>query len=165
MGYEIERKFLIEKVDGEYLLSLGAIKKEISQIYLKPSNEFPVRRIRRTAEGSNVKYFYTEKKASGSGFARIENECEISQNQYLELQKERDFALNKIDKTRYVLSKNGLDYEFDFFPFFPSNAILEIELNGEDSPYIIPSFVKIIKEVTLDYSFTNNSMARKIPIL
>ncbi|MBQ8178370.1 MAG: hypothetical protein IJ033_04170 [Clostridia bacterium] len=165
MAYEIERKFLIDRIDEEYLVSLGATKKEIAQSYLVPSPSFPVRRIRKTEENGATKYFYTEKRAVGKGFACEENECEISANQYLKLQKERDFALNEIVKTRYVLSQNGLDYEFDFFPFFPYYAILEIELQAEDSPYEIPNFVRVVKEVTFDYAYTNRSMAKEIPLI
>lgn len=165
MGREIERKFLIEKLDESVFLSLGATKKEITQSYLVPSNDYPTRRIRKTKIGGVERYFYTEKSAPYESFARVENEWQIDLNRYLELQKERDLSLNEIAKTRYVFAQNNLTYEVDVFPFFASFDILEIELEDVSQPVTIPSFIKVIKEVSLDKAFTNQSMAREIPSL
>ena len=94
---------------------------------------------------------------------REEIEKEIDGNSYLELQKERDFALNEIVKTRYVISRNGLEYEVDRFAFFDSFDLLEIELPSEDVEFILLEEFEVIKEVSTDYRFTNVALAKEIP--
>lgn len=163
MAYEIERKFLIKKLDVDLLLGLGARVKEIEQSYLIPSEDFPVRRIRRVLEGGKARYYFTLKRPSVGEFTREEIEQEISSNQYLKLQKERDLTLNEIVKTRYVICQNGLCYEIDRFPFFTNFDILEIELPSETTPIQILPEISIIKEVTLDFRFTNQALAKEIP--
>lgn len=162
MGLEIERKFLIAVPSEEELLSKGATLKSITQTYLLPREGFPVRRVRSSVVDGVATYTYTAKRPASGEFSRVEEEYEITENQYLELQKERDFELNEISKKRYVLVCENL-LEIDIFSFSKRYAVLEIELPTEDAPYNIPSFIKVIKEVTTDYSYTNYSMAKRIP--
>ncbi len=163
MAYEIERKFLVEKIDSELLNSLASKIKHIEQSYLTPSKEFPVRRARKVTMRGEERFFFTLKRDVEGTFVREEVENEISKNQYLELQKERDYALNQIIKTRYVIEENGLVFELDRFPFFPSFDVLEVELKSEAEQFEMPSYFKVIKEVTTDYRFTNVSLAKEIP--
>ncbi len=161
MALEIERKFLIKNVDENFLLSLGARLFDIEQIYLLPTLEFPVRRIRRRAENGVKEYFYTEKRPTVGAFSREEQEYKIDENMYLSLQKERDFTLNTINKKRYVLPYEKRILEIDVFPFFKEFFIMEIELKSEDEEFSIPSFFEIIEEVTLDFNYTNIALAKK----
>ncbi len=163
MGLEIERKYLISKVDEGFLLAQGATLIEIEQSYLLPSLDFPVRRIRKRVEGGVAKYFYTEKRQASGRFSREEIEYEISENQYLELQKERDLSLSTISKKRYVLSTDFHVLEIDLFPFFTEFDVLEIELSSEDVEVILPSFIEVIEDVTTNYAYTNYSLAKCIP--
>ncbi len=164
MALEIERKFLIKKLPDETLLDMGAKVKEIEQAFLVPDKDFPVRRIRMVEEDGCRRYFFTLKRPTKGEFTREEIEREIGLELYLELQKERDFALNIIFKKRYVIAKNALNYEIDRFPFFRNFDVMEIELPSEDTPYEVPKEIEIIKEVTKDFRFTNYSLAKKIPI-
>ncbi|MBO7155935.1 MAG: hypothetical protein J6V83_00860 [Clostridia bacterium] len=162
MGLEIERKFLIDLPDEQELIRRGAIIRSITQTYLLPNEDFPVRRVRASSVDGVATYTYTAKRPADGKFSREEIECEISHNQYLELQKERDLRLNQISKTRYVIKdKNVL--EVDVFSFSKKRALLEIELASEDSMYFIPSYLKVIKEVTTDYRYTNVNLAKGIP--
>lgn len=163
MAYEIERKFLVEKLDEKLLNLLASKVKHIEQSYLTPTKEFPVRRARKVIEKGEERFFFTLKRDVNGTFVREEVESEITANQYLELQKERDFALNQIVKTRYVIEENGLAFELDRFPFFPSFDVLEVELKWENEQFELPSYFKVIKEVTSDYRFTNVSLAKEIP--
>lgn len=163
MALEIERKFIVEKLQEDLLLALGATKKEIWQTYLLGTTESPVRRVRKVKKGNEISYFYTQKKEIKGTFVREEIECEISENRYLELQKERDIELNEIVKTRYVLKGEGHIFELDKFPFFEDFDVLEVELKNEDEEIIFPPCFKILKEITLDFRFTNVSLARSIP--
>lgn len=164
MAYEIERKFLVEKLDEKLLNSRASKVKHIEQSYLTPSEEFPVRRTRKVTTMGEEKYFFTLKRDVNGTFVREEIEDEITVNQYLELQKERDFALNQIVKTRYVIEENGLIFELDRFPFFPSFDVLEVELKWESEQFELPNYFNVIKEVTTDYRFTNVSLAKEIPV-
>lgn len=163
MAYEIERKFLVEKLSEEELLSRQSKVKEIEQCYLLPSEEFPVRRARKVTVGKHSKYFYTLKRDVKGTFVREEIEEEICENRYLEILKERDFTLNSIVKTRYVIEENGLQFELDRFPFFTRFDVLEVELSNENEQFEMPKYFKVIKEVTTDYRFTNVNLAREIP--
>ncbi len=163
MGLEIERKYLISKVDEDFLLAQGATLVEIEQSYLLPSLDFPVRRIRKRVEGGVAKYVYTEKRPASGRFSREEIEYEISENRYLELQKERDLSLSTISKKRYVLSTDFHVLEIDVFPFFTEFDVLEIELSSEDVEVILPSFIEVIEDVTTNYAYTNYSLAKCIP--
>jgi len=163
MALEIERKFLIKKLPEGLLERMSYAVKKITQSYLVSSLEYPVRRIRKTEEKGVVRYFYTLKRQLGDSFVREEIEKEIDENSYLELQKERDFALNEIVKTRYVISGNGLEYEVDRFAFFDSFDLLEIELPSEDTEFILLEEFEVIKEVSTDYRFTNVALAKEIP--
>ena len=40
---------------------------------------------------------------------------------------------------------------------------MEIELSSEDEEIKVPSFIKIIKEVTEDERYKNHSMAKEMP--
>lgn len=164
MALEIERKYIIKKTSEELLLSLGASVKKIEQSFLTPSNDFPVRRIRKVTEEGRESFYFTLKRPANGEFSREEIEREISIKEYLELQKERDFALNEIFKIRYVIPFNGLNYEIDKFPFFKEFDVLEIELPSEEFEFTIPPEIEIIKEVTKDFRFTNFALAKEIPI-
>ena len=78
-GYEIERKFLVGMPDIQKLdvrRKLG-----ILQTYLVNGENNSQRRVRRIAEGGEIKYFYTEKLFL-TGITRKEMEYEINQQEY-----------------------------------------------------------------------------------
>ena len=75
----------------------------------------------------------------------------------------RDPDLNVIKKTRWCIKEGELVLEIDVFPFWTDRAFLEIELENEEQEINIPSYVKIIKEVTKDKRYTNRALAKKIP--
>ena len=47
--------------------------------------------------------------------------------------------------------------------FAEKNAIMEIELASEDEKIEMPSFIKVIREVTDDKAYSNYSFAKKLP--
>ena len=165
MAYEIERKFLIKKLPVDTFIKMGAEVKEIEQSFLLSSEEFPVRRIRKVVKGEEVRYYFTLKRPAGGEFSREEIEQEITANQYLGLQKERDLSLRTIVKTRYVIRGEIYEYEIDRFPFFSDFDLMEIELPSEKAAYSIPKEIEVIKEVTTDFRFTNLALAKEIPTI
>ena len=144
MGYEIERKFL---VNGEF-------KKEayqhyrIKQGYLSTSGQNIVRI--RTLE---QKAFLTIKSSTVQGsFTHHEFEYEIpieDADQLLKL-----CESNVIDKTRFLVKSGNHVFEVD--EFYGSNAGLimaEIELRREDEEFEKPSWIGL--EVTGDNRYYN----------
>ena len=58
---------------------------------------------------------------------------------------------------------NNKYFEVDIYPFSTTTAICEIELCEENEQFEIPSFIKVIKEVTNDKRFSNYAFSKQIP--
>ena len=152
---EIERKFLI------YMPSLddlkGARKFDIAQTYLTDGT-----RIRRLEENGSVMYIKTFK-SKISEITRVEIENEISEEEYISSLALADTERKTVYKTRYALPFKEHILEVDIFPFWADRAFLEVELKSENQFFSLPSFLKIIKEVTEDSRYTNRALAKEIP--
>lgn len=159
-NFEIERKFLISKVDAFTLHEHtdGNIEEsQIEQIYLIASEG--ERRIRKKTKNGKTVYFYTEKLPI-TGLKRIENERQITEDEYLNFLSESDPALSPVRKTRYTFTYKGQFFELDVYEFSSTKAILEIELQSESTPVELPEFIQVIKEVTYDKAYKNHSLAK-----
>lgn len=160
MALEIERKFLIEKPDLEWIKNNTDCEVlEIVQTYLGRNQEGFGNRVREIKINGVKKYFHTAKK-SLSGITRIELEKEITKLEYekhLENKKDRI----SLEKTRYIVKLNNLKYEIDIYPFWNETAILEVELKNEKQRFEIPDFIKVIGEVTNNLDYSNQSLAKK----
>ena len=158
--YEIERKFLIEYPNLEKLIKMNNCQKvEIIQTYLNTNGQDEVR-IRQRGLGKSFTYTKTVKKRI-SDIKRIETESRISKDEYLSLLLDADITKRQIRKTRYCLMYKSLYFEIDIYPFWNDKAIMEIELRDKNQEIIIPSFIKIIKEVTNDVAYFNSNLASK----
>ena len=158
---ECERKFLIRIPDTEQLLSLGAKKSEIEQTYLLGEKGTTARvRCRVTADAT--KYYHTVKKRLTLRSA-VEEEREITKEEYTALLKTKDPMRVPIRKTRYVLPYEEHLLEIDIYPFWKAQAVLEIELQSEDEHFTLPSFIEVIREVTDDFAYKNASLSKEIP--
>ncbi len=159
---EIERKFLIEYPNLKKLEDLpNCSKVDITQTYLKSSDDVE-RRIRARGIDGNYIYYLTEKK-NISGLKRVEIERKLTQDEYLQLLMEADNRFHTIHKTRYCLSESNQYFEIDIYPEWNKQAIMEIELREENEKINIPPFIKIIKEVTDDRKYKNYQMAKEMP--
>lgn len=147
---EIERRWLVEIPENINEFECHFIE----QAYLSPEKGFQGR-IRRWDD----KFIYTEKARTNSNISRIENEREITAEEYAELQK--NTILNTIKKRRYIIPFSGLNFELDVFEntIESGYAIMEAELADEKIPVKIPQFVKVICEVTEDKYYTNRNFA------
>lgn len=156
---EIERKFLIEYPDIEWLENSPNCKKiEIIQTYLK-SDESEEIRIRQRGMNGNYIYFKTIKRKVDD-LKRIEIEKRLSKDEYLTLLMEADTEKRQIRKNRYCLMSGNQYFEIDVYPFWDDKAILEIELSDENTEIVFPEELKIIKEVTDDENYKNASLAK-----
>ncbi len=157
--YEIERKYLIEYPDINWLESNPTCKRiEIIQTYLKSSDTEEVRVRQRGADGNYI-YFQTVKKKVSS-LKRVEIEKRLSQEEYLKLMMDADTSRRQIRKTRYCLTYENQYFEIDIYPFWTDKAIAEIELSDENSAVVFPKQIRVIKEVTDDDSYKNAALAK-----
>ena len=163
MHYEIERKYLIEMPDANFMIRQPDCRVwEIEQIYLK-SEPGETRRVRKVTENGRETYFRTFKKRITFVTAE-ENEAEISREAYENYLKERDTDLQTIEKRRYRIPYCGHLLEIDVYPFWQKQAVLEIELESEAESALIPEWLKIKREVTSDKRYKNVALARNIPL-
>ena len=158
---EIERKFLIEYPDLDWLRSLpNARSVEISQTYLRPLNGERIR-VRRRGEAGGYIYYKTTKR-SITNMERIEVEQRLKKEEYEELLKYADPNRRTIEKTRWCLTWDEQYFEIDVFPFWKDKALLEIELCSTDDEVRIPPQLKVIREVTDEPEYRNSSLAMKV---
>lgn len=156
--YEIERKYLIEYPDIEWLENNPACQRiEIIQTYLNNADGDEVRVRQRGVDGNYI-YFQTIKKKV-SDVKRVEIERRLSQAEYLKLLMDADTTKRQIRKTRYCLTSENQYFEIDIYPFWKDKAIAEIELSDENATIIFPEQIKVIKEVTDDASYKNSALA------
>lgn len=156
---EIERKFLIEYPDIEWLESVESCEKiEIVQTYIKSDSGDEVRVRQRGVDGNYI-YFQTTKRKI-TDIKRVETERRLSQKEYLRLLMEADTSRRQIRKTRYCLTYKNQYFEIDVYPFWDDKAIMEIELRDENIPIEFPERISIIKEVTDDEAYKNAQLAK-----
>lgn len=160
---EIEYKFLIKMPDLKVLSSQPEFKeKKLCQMYLELPlgfSEFGTRcRIRKTEEQGRVTYRKTFKKDI-TDLTRVEIEEEIKEEEYIELSKFIRKGTAPISKTRLTFFHKGYTCEVDIFPFWNTQAFLEIEVENESVTPPIPDFIKIIKDVSKDKAYRNSSIA------
>lgn len=159
VNYEIERKFLIEYPEMCVLEGDPSCSRiEILQTYLGTNNGKNVR-VRQWIENGECTYIKTEKKKI-TNIRRIENESVITKKEYLSLIEGAE-KKHSLEKVRYRFTYDGQCFEVDVYPFWDDVAVLEIELESEDTEIRFPDTVRIIKEVTEDSSYTNVALAKK----
>ena len=158
--YEIERRFLIRFPDLEYL-SAHAAATDITQVYLT-SESGDTDRVRKRGRDGEYSYTHTVKHRI-SGVRRIEQEREISGEEYGELLKNADPSLRCIEKRRWCLEYGGRHFEIDIFPYWTDRAIVEIELTDEEQTLSFPPEIEVIREITDDGRYTNVALASAVP--
>ena len=157
---EIERKYLIVRPAEEYLLTLS--RTEITQTYLKNESEGVTERVRKRGLDGKFVYTHTIKKRIDY-MSSMEDESEISEEEYLLLLKRADTQMNTIFKTRALIKEGGFTFEIDVYPFWSKQAVMEVELPSEDAEFVLPETVTVLREVTGERAYSNARMARQIP--
>lgn len=157
--HEIERKYLIVYPDLALLRAQpGCAEWDIEQIYLTQPDPGCVRRIRKVVTNGETHYFKTFKRRV-SVLTAEEDEGEISQSDYEAFRLEADPARHPILKTRLRIPYEGHVLEFDIYPFWKDQAILEVELDSETEAHAIPDYAHIIRDVSDDPAYKNHALA------
>lgn len=168
---EIEKKFLVRYSYNllKTLREMGLEQKRhvIVQDYLIPEKETDVERIRFVDSGNDIyRFYHTIKTHCGSSIERIEIEKEISYGDYHDkLLNRKDKNLRTIKKDRYSLIHKNKIFLLDAFsePFdsiHEGKAILEVELEDVGQGFEIPPFFEVIKDVSIDPSYSNYGLAQ-----
>jgi len=156
---EVERKYLIEFPNVKELENMDNCEKvEIIQTYLTSDNGEEVRIRQRGKEGNYIYYKTIRKKVDD--LKRLEVERRLSKEEYLNLLMEADPNYRQIRKTRYCLMHNKTYYEVDIYPFWKDKALVEVELESKSKSVTLPSFFKVIKDVTDDEKYKIYSLAK-----
>ena len=160
--YEIERKFLIAYPDAELLRAAEGcrVKRMVQTYLLAPEGE--TRRVREVREGDAVRYVQTVKKRI-TMLRAVEEENDLTEAEYKAALTESDPARRPIEKTRFCIPFGGKLLEIDLYAFWQDRATLEVELEREDENFDVPSYIKILREVTDDKRYKNVNLAKELP--
>ena len=160
--WEIERKFLIAYPDVEKIKAAeGCRRLVMTQTYLVAENG-ETRRVRVVREGAEECCYFTQKKRV-TALRCVEDERQISSEEMHALLSEADPARHAIEKVRYAIPYAGHTLEVDVYPFWQDRAVLEVELASEGEAFLLPDFLKVIREVTDDKRYKNVNLAKSIP--
>lgn len=164
MAVETERKFLIVRPDCALLEAQDGIRvTDMIQTYLTYDGETE-RRIRKITENGTVTYVHTRKTPiPGVKISRMEDEREITEEEYDRLMKE---CITELSKTRFSFPYGGHVIEIDVYPHeiggdaLDGYAVLEVELASEDEAFTLPDFITVTEELTGTKKFSNKAMAK-----
>lgn len=149
---EIERKFVVERPDIDFLLNLPCCNFVcIEQCYVQsPEGNY---RVRKRGKFGNYVYTKTRKKMlMHNSMTREEIEERITQEEYEETIKGRLV----LRKKRFLILYKGHYFELDIYPFWHAKAVLEIELQSVDEEFEIPPFLTVKREATRNTKYKNS---------
>jgi CYTH domain-containing protein len=163
---EIERKYLLSSSDISGLVAeLVAARPDverlrIDQVYLADGGGWNERVRKVTKEDGSVS-FWRNRKRKVSRLARIEEESEITADEYARLLAEADSDYAPLTKTRLTFADSGLVWELDLFDRYPGVALLEVELDSEDVAPLPPRLLGPVVEVSEDDRYSSRQLARR----
>lgn len=140
-----QRKYLVEIDEHSYK---KFVKVDIVQYYLETDNDYEMRLRKRTLDDDST-YYVTVKK-SNNGKEKIITEEKIDKKIFQRLLEQRK-VINMVEKERLCFTYDDNLFKLDKF----SDGMLILETDDEVS---IPSYIKVIKEVSLDKSYKNKNI-------
>ena len=159
---ETERKYIIKLPDFETLKSEAEYtSSDITQIYLD-SDAGVTHRVRARSYADATVYTET-KKVRISPMSAVEEEREISMEEYEDLSKNVKPGTNPVKKTRHTFVYSGQLFEIDVYPSWKCTAIMETELDDPEKEVKMPPFIRIVREVTGNKRYSNASMSSAFP--
>ena len=154
---EIERKFLVSSFDLPFDVVHQTIN--IEQTYLIRGDNSE-ERVRKRGQNGSYCYYQTIKTPTSDPMVRQEKEWPIKPLEYLAaIDSRADGTKEVIKKDRTCFLQNNIYYELDVFKNPEGLVLLEVELTDKNKDIEIPSFIKIMKEVTGDPSYSNYRLA------
>lgn len=147
----------LSDTDMEKIVQNGRVM-HIEQTYLQ-SDAKTEKRIRKVSFDNCDAYYFSVYKILDDGSIIIVSEKSIDKKVYEQLLEFKDDDYEILDKDRYYFVYDGQYFSLDVFRNNNEIGILEINFNGDNIK--IPSYVRVIDEVTSDKNFYNKNMARK----
>ena len=152
---QIQRKYLVEKVDLEKIEKVKLVKLELEQYIIESGSIEYI--YRKTGKDGEEKYTLITKIDTEINNERITTQRKISEEEYyLNLPKE-DMP---IKKTRYCFEYQNEYFRLDIF--HNGLQMLEVETTSSNEDVSIPKFMKIKEEVTNNTDYRNASLYKKI---
>src|SRR3989344_3744910 len=157
---EIERKFIVDRH------RLGDIpvpyrRLSITQTYLDASKGIEAR-VRATEIEGVATYTHTTKRFVRPG-VRVEEECRISAQEYMQFLRTKDPERGPILKDRMVFEWSNQYFELDVFTDRKDRlTLLEVELTDLQDRLILPPFIPVITEVTDDPAYSNARLGPRL---
>ena len=157
---EMERKYLIRYPDTAHLAAQpGCEVWEITQIYLEDGEDGLTRRVRRVRVNGEVKYFRTFK-SRVSALSALEDEGEITAEDYAAYCAQQDPSRQPILKTRYRIPVGDFTAELDIFHGRHEGLLLvEVEFPSVDAAdaFVPPTWFG--QDVSEDPRYRNSYLA------
>lgn len=161
-GVEIERKYIINMPNLEMIRRQeGHTESEIEQIYLSSANK-ETRRIRKRDFKGRIEYTETVKTPIDF-MSSAELEREINAEEYELLKTDALPDRCPVCKVRHTFLFGEQLFEIDIYPQWKNTAVLETELRNRNCKVDFPPFIKIVREVTGDRSYSNAAMSKSFP--
>ena len=159
---EIERKLIIEKPSEERLRVCDSYTvSEIEQIYLHIAKG-ECDRIRRREYPTHTVYTRTVKHRIDSESC-YEDEREISREEYEALEKGIMQGTHPVRKRRHTFLFHGKTIEIDIYPEWERCAALECELSTRGESFLLPDFIRVLRDVTGDARYSNAALSQHFP--
>ena len=159
---EIERKYIIAMPSVDSLSACpDYTKTEIEQIYLSGDARV-THRIRKRCYPDRTVYTET-KKIRLDKMSADEREREITGEEYQCLKKDMKPDTRPIKKTRHSFTYGDITAEIDIYPEWERCAIMETELKSREENPALPPFIRILREVTGEWEYSNAGMAHAFP--
>lgn len=156
---EIEKKYLVGAFSLSDLPSTTQ-KVDIVQYYLKSNLPNSVERIRARSQWGATAFYYTVKQDIRPG-VRIEEEWQITSDEYTKALRKVDQDFARIEKTRYCFVWQNQYFELDVFGKPNGLCLLEIELTEEKETVALPPFLGTdLVDVTDNPRYSNREIAR-----
>lgn len=160
VNIETEKKYLIKMPSECFLSKLE--QSEIEQIYVVTSGGYDGERVRRRRYADKEIFTRTGKRRL-TEMSAIEDEREISEEEFSFMSQSIEPGTSPVIKKRYVLPYRGYDFEIDVYPFWSETAVMEVELPSETAEFELPPEITVIRDVTADPRYKNHAIARKRP--
>jgi len=171
---EIERKFLVRDahlrdIPGLQLLEIKSTYLDIPKLMdhgaslgIILGEESGPREIRvsKVTHEEQVEYWMTVK-VGGATLSRAESASKLDEATYNKVVK--NFGESSLSKKRFKFNYLRKTFELDVIPD-ARMMILEIELDTEKQPFVVPPFVNIIREVTGEKKFYSANIASALTL-
>lgn len=160
-GLELERRFLlVDFAKGPH--DFEVTYSDISQMYIEPSVEGSVERLRAEKKLEGWKFFHTKKTPTPAGTFEEEREISLTECKLLALSRIK--GSRSIEKRRYTFDTPEHTFEIDFFKDWLEGLVIwEAELPSWDTPLVVPEILQGGIEITNKKVFSNHSLATNDP--